>query len=68
MSNANHKKYKNNYTKFAGLSSQMISTVIFFSLIGYGIDYYTEFNKPYFLGVFCVVGVVAGMYFLLKSI
>lgn len=67
MDNQNRKQVKK-LAQYSGVAGQMIGSVGLMALIGWWLDEYYQTEKPYFTMVFSLLGVIAGLYFVVKEV
>lgn len=62
------KKPVKNFLRYSGLGFQMLATILLGVLIGQGLDYYVELNKPWFTVVFTVLFVLIALFNVVREI
>lgn len=66
--NDKERKQANNYVQYTGMAFQMLATIGVFAFIGYHIDKYAGNEKLIFTAILGVIGVVASLYQVIKSL
>lgn len=70
----NENKQKSNesgmkgYARYSSVAFQMIASVGIMAAIGWWLDGYVRTEKPYFTAAFSLVGVIAGLYLVIKEV
>lgn len=60
------KKPLNDYIKYAGLGFEILACILLFAGLGYGLDQWTETEKPWFLLGLSLVGCGVAMYLMIR--
>lgn len=61
------KNQTQNYLKYSGMAFQLGAAVLMGTLAGKYIDQYLQLEKPYFTLLLALLGVIAGLYSILKD-
>ncbi|WP_409286228.1 AtpZ/AtpI family protein [Pontibacter sp. G13] len=56
------------YIRYAGLGFELLACMLVFIGIGYGLDVWTETEKPWFLLGFALAGSAASIYLLVRNV
>lgn len=64
----NNKNSLKNYIKFSAMGFQMLATIGIFAFIGYKIDEKRKSNTPIFTAVLALLGTVASLYQVIRSL
>ena len=68
MSNKEKDKNTTNYAKYSGMGFQMLGTIGLFTFAGYKIDEYRGNNKPLFVALLGVLGVIISLYQVVRQL
>jgi F0F1-type ATP synthase assembly protein I len=64
----NNKNKATNYVKYTGIAFQMLATIGVFAFVGYQIDRYAGNQKLIYTAILGVIGVVASLYQVIRSL
>lgn len=62
------KKALNDFAYYSGIGFQMIAIIGIFAFIGYKLDEGRSTKMPIYTAIFCLIGVFASMYLIIKSL
>lgn len=58
----------NPYIKYSSMTFQMMATIAFMAYLGHLLDTFIKIKFPAFMLIFCLCGVVAALYQVIKSL
>lgn len=56
------------YAKYSGIAFQMIASVGIMAALGWWLDGYFNMEKPYLTALCSLIGVIAGLYVVIKEV